>query len=160
MTRSMVFWPTRRHVPMLKERHVKLWITANVKPCYSEGTGFYIPTFPGLVGSARNIISPLPYAAMGPAEGPRKLLPICLPDSRAFMARYWRIDSGIASQSSPFSMLFLERSFIFARLRLPGSVIEPIHREYSTTLTCSGTIFAQTAPSCLCPGQCVRELQQ
>lgn len=34
------------------------------------------------------------------------------------MARYWRIDSGMASQSSPVSILFLAKSFILARLSL------------------------------------------
>lgn len=123
-------------------------LLTNVNPCNGEGTSFYIPTLLGLVGSALNIISPLPYAAMVPAERPRKLLAKGLPDSIACMARYWRIDSGIASQSSPASMLFLVRSFIFARLRVPESVIEPVQCVHGGILTCSGTIFAQIAPSC------------
>lgn len=58
---------------------------------------------------------PLPYG-MPPAR-PRKLVPIDLPDSMAWRARYLRIDSGMSLQSSPFSMLFLAMFFILARLR-------------------------------------------
>jgi hypothetical protein len=57
---------------------------------------------------------PLPYGK--PPVRPRKLLPIDLPDSIAWRARYRRMDSGMSLQSSPFSMLFLAMFFIFARL--------------------------------------------
>lgn len=57
---------------------------------------------------------PLPYGM--PPVRPRKLLPIDLPDSIAWRARYRRMDSGMSLQSSPFSMLFLAMFFILARL--------------------------------------------
>ena len=47
---------------------------------------------------------------------PKRSREIGFPDSIACCIRYWRIDSGMASQSSPVSMLFLAISFIFARL--------------------------------------------
>ena len=53
---------------------------------------------------------------MEPDVRPNSSLANGFPDSMACTMRYWRIDSGIASQSSPVSMLFLANSFIFARL--------------------------------------------
>ena len=55
-------------------------------------------------------------------ERPKKPPARPFPDSMACMARYWRIDSGIESRSSPFSRCFFARSLIFARL------IHPTHQ--------------------------------
>jgi hypothetical protein len=66
----------------------------------------------------------LPYGVSPPR--PIKLPPKDFPDSIACMARYCRMDSGIASQSSPVSMLFLAKSFIFARLFHVSTALEPV----------------------------------
>lgn len=83
---------------------------------YTNGEGdIYIPTFPCGPGSPPATIFPEPYG-ITPGRF-RKDAPRGFPESIAWIARYWRIDSGIESQSSPVSMLFFARSLILARLR-------------------------------------------
>src|SRR3954468_1465562 len=65
------------------------------------------------------IIPPPPYGIS--PERFKRLPPKDFPDSIAWSARYWRMESGIESQSSPVSMLFFARSFILARLGMLAS---------------------------------------
>ncbi len=78
-----------------------------------------------------------------------------LPDSSACRARYWRIDSGMASHSSPVSMLFLANSLIFARLeerRQQEAIFRIVQWWWGFSgigrrRTCSETKSARSVPS-------------
>lgn len=118
MTRSIAFWPTRRQVPMLRERHVKWWMTVGVSRERAHCIRFNVPTLPEASGFAPMSMLPPPYGVNGAPGRPMSCRGKGLPASMACMASSCLMDSGIPSSPSMPSMLFLAIILILARRRL------------------------------------------